>query len=70
MIDLRAETYREEYALRLGLPADSDEADVLCAIINMTNADITLSSLQGLTWDMGGRLSVKLVDQETGEVIP
>lgn len=59
-IDLRADALREEYALRLGLPANSHPADVLEAALVMTNEDIPLSDLQGLMRDMGGLLRIAL----------
>lgn len=63
MIDLQAEAMREQYALRLGLPADSHPADVLQALICMTAGDIYLTDLSALTYDMGGRLHLDLVKQ-------
>ena len=61
MIDLQAEARREEYALRLGLPADSHPADVLQALIYMTDGDVYVTDLQALTYDMGGRLHIDLI---------
>lgn len=61
MIDLAAEAAREQNALRLGLPADSHELDILRAVLIMTQEDIELSVLQALVREMGGRLRVELV---------
>lgn len=61
VIDLQAEAIREEYALRLGLPADSHPADVLQALINMTEGDVWISQLAAITREMGGQLSIDLV---------
>lgn len=61
MIDLAAEAAREQNALRLGLPADSHELDILRAVLIMTQEDIELSVLQALVREMGGRLHVELV---------
>ena len=61
MIDLQAEAVREEYALRLGLPGDSHPADVLQALIYMTDGDVWVSELAAITHEMGGKLHVDIV---------
>ena len=60
MIDLAAEVMREEYALRLGLPADSHPIAVMAAVLAMTSQDIYLADLQAIVRDMGGHLRVEL----------
>ncbi len=60
MIGTQADAMREECALRLGLPADTDAIDVIRAVLAMTHEDITLTDLQGIAREMGGRIKAVL----------